>query len=243
MDNIIIYKTLDSTNKEAQRLLQAGPVGNGTTLMAFEQTEGKGQMGREWLAEAGQHLAMTIIYQPVNLFPTELYRVSMKVSLGIIRALKARYTNLQPLIKWPNDIYISGKKLSGILIENTLAGQNVQHCIIGIGMNVNEKQFPASIPNATSVLLQTNQITDLSSIAHDLRHHVLACIEAPGQAWYAEYEKYIFGKNETHTFLRGTETREAKVLGINLKGQLVLEEENGRQVAYGTHEIKWMITE
>jgi len=78
MDHLKIYNSLDSTNKEAQRLLASGPVENGTSLMAREQTEGKGQFGRSWFADAGSHLAMSIILTPQNLSVAELPLVGMK---------------------------------------------------------------------------------------------------------------------------------------------------------------------
>jgi BirA family biotin operon repressor/biotin-[acetyl-CoA-carboxylase] ligase len=69
MDHLRIYNTLDSTNKEAQRLLAGGPVENGTSLLAGEQTDGRGQLGRKWFADRGSHLAMSIILVLITFQP------------------------------------------------------------------------------------------------------------------------------------------------------------------------------
>jgi BirA family biotin operon repressor/biotin-[acetyl-CoA-carboxylase] ligase len=94
---------------------------------------------------------MSIIYVPDSLPIAALPTLSMKISLGIVNALTSIDPTIQPLIKWPNDIYASGKKLCGILIENALSGGKVQHSVIGIGMNVNEEEFPSTISNAISL--------------------------------------------------------------------------------------------
>ncbi len=242
MEDILIYNTLDSTNKEAHRRISEGNVNSGLTLIAKEQTEGKGQMGRTWMAEPGNHLAMTIIYRPADLVPAALPAMSMKISLGIVHALTALYGPLHLKIKWPNDIYAGDKKLCGILIENTLSGQRVQNCIIGIGVNVNERLFPADIPNAISLFMLSGKTMDILDIARSIHTHVLDMITKTPSNWYESYEAYVYGKGEWHTFASGEETFEAMVHGVTADGLLVLEKKDGHTGHYHTHEIKWMIS-
>ena len=242
MEYFIIYKTLDSTNKEAHRRITSGAVKNGLTLLASHQTEGKGQLGRPWQADPGRHLAMTIILQPSDLPPAQLPAMSMKISFGIVKALQAFFPGLQPRIKWPNDIYVHHKKISGILIENTLAGNKVQYCIIGIGINVNEAGFPPELPHATSLFLETGMETDIISLAHEVRQSVMDMVFHTPPDWYSAYSMLIYGKGEKHWFESGADRFSAEVKGINPEGLLLLESEDSSTRAYGTHEIKWQIS-
>ena len=239
MEYLKIYNTLDSTNLEAQRLLAEGAAPNGLTLLALQQTHGKGQMGRVWIAEAGRHLSMTIIYRPEKMDPTELTTHGMKISLGIVEGLLSINPDLKPLIKWPNDIYVHDKKLCGILIENALAGNRVQHSIIGIGMNVNEESFPSDIPNAISLHLLTGEKYNVQDIALTIRHHVMAMLESLTPSWKAIYDQFIFGKDKHYTFLSGDQTFNASVIGISDEGHLRLLTEEGQSKLFANHEVKW----
>ena len=241
MEYLKIYNVLDSTNKEAHRLLANGPILNGLTLVARQQTEGRGQMGRIWIAEPDTHLAMTIIYQPAHLTPDKLPTLGMKISLGITRALQSIEPTLRPRIKWPNDIYTGQKKLCGILIENALAGSKVQHSIIGIGINVNEDHFPPEIPNAVSLHILTGLKYNPDDIAISVRKHVLDILDDESSSWKNEYDQYVFGKEHTFPFVSGNTTFEAIVYGISMEGHLLLQTADGQIRSFASHEVKWVI--
>ena len=241
MDHLRIYNTLDSTNKEAQRLLAGGPVENGTSLLAKEQTEGRGQLGRKWFADSGSHLAMSIILVPHSLPVSELPLIGMKTSLGITRALHQLDSSLVPQIKWPNDIYLNGKKLCGILIENALSGNTIQHIIIGIGMNVNERIFPEEIPNAVSLYMITGEQNDLYQIAQLVRHHVIESVDTPDLYWKQEYDELLYAKNEEREFLYEGNTIQGKILGVDEQGRILLGFGGGLTRSFYSHEIKWLM--
>jgi BirA family biotin operon repressor/biotin-[acetyl-CoA-carboxylase] ligase len=241
MDYLKIYNTLDSTNLEAQRLLAEGPVENGLTILALEQTHGRGQMGRTWIAEAGYHLSMTIIYLPERMDPAELSTLGMKISLGITEAIQALDANLHPLIKWPNDIYVKDHKLCGILIENSLSGGRVQHSIIGIGLNVNEDSFPPEIPNAVSLHLLTGKKYNLQDVAVVIRIHVLNMLETNAPLWKARFDQCVFGKEKIYSFTSGDLTFKARVTGVSDEGHLQLVTDSGEQKSFKSHEVKWVV--
>lgn len=241
MEYLKIYNILDSTNKEAHRLLAKGPVINGLTLIARQQTDGRGQLGRIWVAEPDSHLAMTIIYQPAHLSPDKLPMLGMKISLGIVRALQTIVPALQLRIKWPNDIYAGQKKLCGILIENALAGSRVQHSIIGIGINVNEDHFPPEIPNAVSLHILTGLKYNPDDIAISIRKHVLDILDDESISWKNEYDQYVFGKGHTFPFVSGDTTFEAIVHGMSMEGHLMLKMPDGQIRSFASHEVKWVI--
>ncbi len=241
MDYFKIYDTLDSTNKEAQRLLAQGVGINGLTLFARHQTDGRGQLSRVWISGPGSHVAMSIIYLPDHLPISDLSTLSMKISLGIVNALTSIDPFIQPLIKWPNDIYASGKKLCGILIVNALSGGKIQHSIIGIGMNVNEKEFPAVISNAISLYQLTGSEYAPQQVALIIREHVMAMLKVDSDDWKSDYDHYVFGKGNQFTFLSGDSPFEAEVKGVSMQGHLMLKNGHDQIKHYASHEVKWVV--
>ena len=241
MDNLKIYNIIDSTNKEAHRLLAQGALENGLTLLARHQTDGRGQFGRLWVSQPETHLAMTIIHQPARMSPSELPTLGMKVSLGIVQALLKIEPELHPLIKWPNDIYVNGKKLSGILIENSLSGTTVQNSVIGIGMNINESSFPEEIPNAISLYMITGQQYDVVAIAQIVREYVLTMLQSSPDNWKEGYDENIFGKGKINLFESSNDRFYASVEGVSLDGAIILKLKNNELQKYLSHEVKWVI--
>ncbi len=235
------YSSLDSTNSEAHRLLVTNEAYHGLAILAFKQTEGRGQHGRAWHSEPGQHLAMSIIIRPKEMAPSQLPVLSMKVSLAIIRVLNKIDPAISPKIKWPNDIYVKGKKLAGILIENNLSANKVQHCIIGSGMNVNEQTFEDSLQRAVSIRMLTKETYDIVDIASSIRHEVLSLLEIEDAEWKKEYHTYIFGLGEDRNF----ENNELLVIGhvtdVDDQGRLCIRHEDGTQDAYYSHELRWIL--
>ncbi|MDZ4747489.1 MAG: biotin--[acetyl-CoA-carboxylase] ligase [Saprospiraceae bacterium] len=242
MDYFKIYNTLDSTNKEAQRLLAQGAGVNGLTLFAKHQTDGRGQLSRVWISGPGSHVAMSIIYLPDSLNISNLPALSMKTSLGIVNALTSIDPSLQPLIKWPNDIYAAGKKLCGILIENALSGGKIQHSIIGIGMNVNEKNFPPEISNAISLSQLTGSTYAPQQVALIIREHVMALLKVDNDHWKSDYDQYVFGKGNHFTFLSEESSFEAEVIGVSMQGHLILKNTDDTIKQYASHQVKWVVS-
>lgn len=241
MDYLKIYNTLDSTNLEMQRLVATGPVQHGLAILALEQTNGKGQMGRVWLAEPGSHLSMTIFFRPEKMASASLSTLGMKISLAVAEALKDLDVALHPQIKWPNDVYVHDKKICGILIENALSGLTVQHSIIGIGMNVNEQYFPAEIPKAVSIHQLTGSIYQIQEVASLVRQHVLSILESTGTQWKNRYDELIYGKDKQYSFTSGDQTFEAKVMGVSDEGLLQLDKEGSGHIQLASHQVKWLI--
>ncbi len=144
---VIYYPTLTSTMAVAQREAQQGAAA-GTVVIAGEQTAGRGRRNRTWLSPRGSIALSIILYPGVAYLP---YLI-MLASLAVVHSIEA-VTGLRPQVKWPNDVLVNGKKVSGILIESSLRGKIVDYAIIGIGINVNLKlsDFPEIRLTATSL--------------------------------------------------------------------------------------------
>ena len=153
---IVYLPSCQSTNDEAARLLAHQDVPEGTLIVTDRQTQGRGQRGNQWEAQAGHNLTFSLVLRPTFLPAAEQFWLNMAVSLAIQDTLSPLLPGIALTIKWPNDVYAADRKLGGVLIENTLQGYNLAHSIIGIGLNVNQLTF--SVPTATSLLLESAQL-------------------------------------------------------------------------------------
>jgi len=149
---IIHHQTIDSTNLEAKRLLNAGEKPP-FLIFAAEQTEGKGQGEHIWETQAGKNLTCSFVIEP-KIEPQSQYLITVAISVSIKILLEKYILQTHKIkIKWPNDIYVGDSKICGILINNKVLGNEIQSSIIGVGINVNQTEFPAHLPNPISIKL------------------------------------------------------------------------------------------
>jgi len=142
------YPRLGSTNDRAGELARAGAP-EGTLIVADEQTAGRGRSGRPWHTPAGTGLAFSLVLRPSGLASREIAAIGLIGAMGCIEAL-AEY-GLQPELKWPNDVLLNGAKVGGILAEASWTGAELDHVVLGIGLNVREARLPEVEFPATSV--------------------------------------------------------------------------------------------
>lgn len=170
--NYIELESVDSTNNYAANLINTTKVLDGTVIMAHYQNSGRGQMGSEWLSNPGENLMCSIIYRTNQLAATESFVIS-KIAAIAVKETIDEITGKTALIKWPNDIYINNKKVSGMLIENQWQGNQLT-TIIGIGLNVNQTEFDANI-RATSCALESGKSFEIKSalkiLIQNLEHY------------------------------------------------------------------------
>ncbi len=156
---IIHLDNVDSTNNYVANMVLTKQIEHGTVIMADEQSAGKGQRGNIWISKPGENIITSIYLKTANLSVNEQFNLTIFASLSVIRLLHKK--GIKAMIKWPNDIVINSKKISGILIENQLIGAKIEHSIVGIGLNTNQKEF--SDLNATSIF---NEISEFNPIHH-----------------------------------------------------------------------------
>jgi len=132
--NILFRDTIGSTNVFLKRLADEGAP-EGTVVVADEQSAGMGRLGREWFSKKGENLLFSVLLRP-QLPPTQLFVLTMIFALAGIEAI-VDISGVNTKIKWPNDIYVGGKKLGGMLTEFSVVHGAVQHVVLGMGLNVN----------------------------------------------------------------------------------------------------------
>lgn len=166
---------VDSTNAYALRLLSSQtPPPHGTVVFSSRQMAGRGQRGNEWQSESGKNIAASFIFYPRMLAAAQQFYLSMAIALGVCRFLQHELSLLhEPLIKWPNDLYIQHKKVAGILIENTVSGSRLSASVVGIGLNVNQTAFE-NLPHATSLQLLAQRQFNLRDTVQKLCTYVEA---------------------------------------------------------------------
>ena len=199
---IIKLDETSSTNTEMKLLLKKKLLPEGSAVLADFQIRGRGQAGNSWYSGRGKNLLVSFLLYPHNVKARDQFIISRIVSLAIKRVLDKYLRHVT--IKWPNDIYWNNKKIAGILIENSLSGQHIDYTIIGIGLNVNESEFPKQLPNPVSIkqiigaeldrdLLFTDLSNELFKLYHSLRRGEGPLIEQ-------EYMKHLYRSEGKHWF-------------------------------------------
>jgi BirA family biotin operon repressor/biotin-[acetyl-CoA-carboxylase] ligase len=169
-----LLESIDSTNSYAKQLLREGTL-NGVLVATEEQTDGRGRLGRAWHSEKSANLTFSLILKNIAV-DESLGLVPIAVGVAVVESIGAS-TRLKPECKWPNDILIDGKKVCGILCESIPENSKSVSVIIGIGVNVNQKQFPPEIEHsATSLSIAAQREFDraeiLSSILNRLEPYI-----------------------------------------------------------------------
>lgn len=146
---------VDSTNRVAMDLGHTGEP-EGTVVIAEEQTAGRGRAGHSWHSERATGIYVTVLLRP-RISPVQASLLTMMAGLSAFSAIKGQ-SDIEPDLKWPNDILVGGKKLGGILTEMHAEPNQVRFVIVGIGINVNQEKFPADLSAiATSLRVETGR--------------------------------------------------------------------------------------
>ncbi|HJP63249.1 MAG TPA: biotin--[acetyl-CoA-carboxylase] ligase [Mucilaginibacter sp.] len=202
--NLITIQQVDSTNNYLKNLLSnSTPVPEGTVIMAESQYAGRGQQQNRWHSEPGKNLTFSLLLIPSFLSVSKQFDLTRAVSLGIINALEP-FLGKKLKIKWPNDIYYNDKKLGGILIENTLQGDQIKNSVIGIGLNINQEVFPAETANAVSLKQILHSDYDLKYILSEICKNIEAAYLSLRSGRYEAvrdaYIKRLYRLNEENLY-------------------------------------------
>ena len=159
-------------------------------LVADYQTAGRGQGTNSWESERGQNLTCSLGFSPDGVKASRQYILSMAIAVALTETLAGLPHPVS--IKWPNDIYVGDKKICGILIENMLKGEHIRHCIIGIGLNINQKRFVSDAPNPTSMALESGHDDFTASLVDVKDDGHLVLQDAQGQQRRYAFKEVTF---------------------------------------------------
>jgi BirA family transcriptional regulator, biotin operon repressor / biotin---[acetyl-CoA-carboxylase] ligase len=220
-----------STNDEAAAWARAGAPA-GAVVTAEAQTKGRGRLGRQWHSPPGESLYLSVVLRP-RLDPPRVPPLTLAAGVAVAEAV-ARF-DVEPALKWPNDVLAGGKKLSGILTEMATRGMGIEHVVVGVGVNLNGAAFPPELqPIATSLRLQRGAPVDVAAFAATLCERLEVWIDrfvaegppAVTDAWvrFAPF----FGGRVTVTAAAGPLAGIAE--GLDPDGALRLRTDDGRTV-------------
>jgi BirA family transcriptional regulator, biotin operon repressor / biotin---[acetyl-CoA-carboxylase] ligase len=224
---VICYPTLTSTMDAARQATRQGTIA-GTVIIAGEQTAGKGRLQRTWLSPLG-NIALSIILNPdIAALPYLLMIASLAVSHSI-----ETVTGLQTRIKWPNDILIDGKKVSGILIENEVKGNKVAFSIVGIGINVDLKvaAYPEISSAAISLKSESGKDLRIKIIRSLLTEFEMLYFKLPeSQTIYESWRDRLITLGNKVRATSGPHTIEGIAESVDETGALIIRQPDNRLV-------------
>jgi BirA family biotin operon repressor/biotin-[acetyl-CoA-carboxylase] ligase len=225
---VIRLETVNSTNNYAASLLELTHPTEGTAILAQFQTLGRGQRGAMWQSETGKNLLLSIILYPDFMEAGAQFDLSRAISLAVFHAIMDTCENQEIRnvlkIKWPNDLYLAGKKLGGILIENSLKGKNIDSCVVGIGINVDQQHFGSLDAISISQITGRSGLTEVLflNLRQRIQDYYFKLRKSGITEIRDEYEAYLFGKEEELPYQSGYQLIKAKVIKTMPEGGLIL---------------------
>ena len=234
---VIHLDTVGSTNDECRNLAFNGAE-EGTLVIADEQTGGRGRMGRVWSSPKGEGIWMSLILRQ-NINPYHVSSVTLLAGLAVCRALRSFV--IDAVIKWPNDVWINGKKVCGILTEMSASQDGIDFVIVGIGVNVNTSIFPQELENiACSLYTETNKKYERNTVIAEIWHQFGLYYDGFAERGFSaiknEYEKYCTNIGKRVNVLCD-DGYEALAMGIDDSGSLVVLKDNGEKTAVFSGEV------
>ena len=211
---IIKINAIDSSNNEIKRLYHNNLHLDGLVVWVKNQTDGRGQGSKKWVSHPNKNLTFSIFLNGENV------SFSSHICLNLIASLSVRKILMNNgisdlYIKWPNDILSVNKKISGILIENLYKGKKLMGSIVGIGININQIDFPKNF-NASSMKIITGNEFGLKKILHDFLD-----IFSSNLILYKDFDllkkdfnKTLFRKNETTKYQINGNVKMGKIIGL-----------------------------
>jgi len=217
-----------STNTLAADLAAKTEMAEGSLVITAYQSAGRGQRGNTWLVEPGKNFTFSLILKPKFLSVNDQFYLHRFASLGLTDYLQ-NYFNEEVKIKWPNDILIRNKKVCGILIENQLSGVQLTQSIVGIGLNMNQKEFGVPTASSLSALVgkEFDLQTELEKLLSALEGRYLQLKQGKLELLNTEYLQRLHWINETHMFSSLDKSFEGEIIGTDEIGRLLIKSSEG----------------
>lgn len=223
--HVLYYPSVTSTNELAKKEAEGG-VGEGTVVIADQQTAGRGRLKRTWLTPEGNIALSVILYPEIPVLPFLI----MMASLAVSHSIEA-VAGLETQIKWPNDVLITGRKVCGILIESDVRNNKVNYVIIGIGINVNaEKEVLSGVMTpATSLFVETGRIVSRLQLIQALLKDMdnLYTSITSGGSVFGEWRDRLITLGQEVRVTSGDKTMEGIAESVDTDGSLLVRGREG----------------
>lgn len=236
---IIKLPKVDSTNTYLSQIQRTLP--EGSIVWALDQTKGRGQSDHKWDSQSNKNLTFSILMNPVFLQAYEQFYMSKVVALAVSDFISLHTDNVS--IKWPNDIYVADKKVSGILIENVIERANIKQTIAGIGININQEKFAGHIPNPVSLTQITGKTYDIEEClleVSDLLSYRYAMLKNKELATIDKnFDETLYQYHKLCKFNANGEVFEGSITGVEATGELLIKDKSGKTRKYLHKEVEF----
>lgn len=229
---IIYYKQLDSTNTKIAELASEGAE-HGTVVYCDQQTAGKGRRGRVWESSAEDNIYMSILLRP-SFETIKAPMLTLLMAYCVAEVMKRQgFSEVQ--IKWPNDLILAKKKICGILTEMKMKGSEIDYVVVGVGINVNNTQFPTDLKDkATSLYIQGGKQFDREQILRDvvdLFQEMYRQFEKEQDLSFIQkaYNEMLVNAGKEVRVLEPGNEYTAYAQGINNCGELLVQTQDGKE--------------
>tara|TARA_B110000003_G_scaffold230767_1_gene232915 strand:- start:20133 stop:20879 length:747 start_codon:yes stop_codon:yes gene_type:complete len=224
---IIPLDNVNSTNSFLSENLNDSSFFEGVVVVANAQTQGRGQGENLWHSNSGDNLLFSVLLQPKCDLIYQFY-LNQFIAVSICQTLMQFGLDCQ--IKWPNDILVNKKKIAGILIENKIQGRMLHSSIVGVGLNVNQSDFPDQLINPTSMKLLLKDSIDINQVLEtlivQLEKHYFQFKRNELNVINENYQSLLFKRNEKAYFIIKGKRVETIIREVNKQGEIVLEIDN-----------------
>ncbi|MGD9492904.1 MAG: biotin--[acetyl-CoA-carboxylase] ligase [Bacteroidales bacterium] len=234
-------EVVESTNQWA--MSQVNEVLNNELhiFSAAFQSAGRGQGDHTWESETGENILMSILLKNPAVKVADQFVLSQIIAVAAHNYVSAELPGAEVSIKWPNDIMVDSRKIAGILIENSLKGNDILATVIGIGVNVNQIHFTGDLQAAVSLEMIDGKKRDIETEINKLTGAFLTSYEnflaLGAEKTFWSYDGRLFGVGTDQNFKLGDDILKCRILGSEPNGQLRLKMPDGNERKFFHHEI------
>jgi BirA family transcriptional regulator, biotin operon repressor / biotin---[acetyl-CoA-carboxylase] ligase len=238
---IVRLDEVDSTNTFLLKQIQEGFVPEGMTVIARAQTQGRGQRGNVWETEAGANLILSLLLRPTFLEVNQQFDLTRMAALAIHQTISEILPREAVKIKWPNDLVVDGKKIAGMLIENSISGKTISTAVVGLGVNINQTQFSEQLTQATSLARISGTKYDVEELMirflTNFEKYYLLRRQGKSAELDAAYHQVLFRRDFSAHYSDATGEFKAILMGVSSEGKLILKDDSEKIRIYNFKEI------
>jgi BirA family biotin operon repressor/biotin-[acetyl-CoA-carboxylase] ligase len=237
---VLRFESLPSTNDLAREMAQSGE-GEGLAILARQQTAGRGRQGRSWSSPPGEGLYVSLVLRP-DIKPADSPVITLAAAVAVAETLEQDY-RIPADIKWPNDVLARGRKICGILVESAIEANKLLYGVLGIGVNLGQREFPEEIKEtATSLLIESGQIVTpddfLKSLLERLEYWYRQATTQPSEVIARWETMSSYARNCVVRVENSDSIIEGTTRGLTAKGALVIEMTSGERREIVSGEVK-----
>ena len=239
---LTILLSVDSTNNYAMAQAQNGQATHGAAWLAMEQTAGKGQRGKNWVASYGENILFSVLLTPPPNHISHPFLLSATIALGCYDFFNI-YAGDETSIKWPNDLYWRDRKAVGILLENSYRGKDWVFTVAGMGININQTRFHEGAKNPVSLRQITGGEYDVTTVVPELcktlENRYQQLLQDKTGSILKDYQSVLYKRGQTVKLKKDNSIFETTIIGVTASGSLITHDTIDRSFEVG--EVEWLI--